>query len=100
MGLVAALAGLAAAYAGQDDLTHALQLLAAVERLREQGGHVFTRYEMEMLARTRAQCEAGLDPGLCAQIWAYGAGLALDEAIDLVRQSKSHVTSTKNAFAP
>lgn len=84
-GLVAVLEGLAAVHMADGAAERAVMLLAGAERLRNETGHVLTRYEEEMSRRTRALSQTALAPTAWADAWRRGAQSSLDALLELTR---------------
>jgi predicted ATPase/transcriptional regulator with XRE-family HTH domain/Tfp pilus assembly protein PilF len=84
-GMMAVFAGLAAVTVAEERWQSAVQLLAVVERLQTQSGHVLTSYENEIVARTKTRTQAALDETTWCEAWKKGSVLKLEAAIAVAK---------------
>jgi predicted ATPase/DNA-binding XRE family transcriptional regulator len=85
-GMMAALEGLASVLAEMDEVSQAVQLLAAAEKLRQQSGQALTLYELEIQQKTHSLTQSVLTDQEWKLAWSRGRKLTLSELMALVNQ--------------
>jgi hypothetical protein len=71
----------------------AIQLLASLERLRDNGRIVGAPRDLAMQQQVRDRLQKTLDPNTFAELWAAGRQLTLDDAVSLARAELSQLAA-------
>ena len=88
--VLAAIAGLLARTGSTSTAT---QLLASLERLRDNGRIIGAPRDLAMQQQLRDRLRKTLDPNTFAELWAAGRQLTLDDAVSLARGELSQLSS-------
>jgi hypothetical protein len=74
---------LAAVAAAQEQAQHAVHLFGATETLYELIRFTLSPFERDMHKRALTAAHAQMDESTCAEAWAAGQTMTLDEAVEL-----------------
>jgi hypothetical protein len=88
--VVAAVAGLLARIGSPST---AIQLLGALQRLRDRGQIIGAPRDLVMQQELRDRLQNTLGPNTFAELWAAGRGLTLDDAVSLARAELSQLAA-------